>query len=350
MNKRRKKIRKRIFRTLFLIVFVLCISHCRTIIYGVEQGVGQAGILCNAQNIDEAMNDSTFADSLKPKLLLVREIKQFAEDSLGLKKSENYTTVYDQKGEPILWLVVASKPYEIKPYEWSFPIVGSFKYLGFFKKKKAKKEAISLREKGYETRIGTVTAWSTLGYFKDPVFTDILNRSEGQIARVIIHELTHGTLFVKDSLEFNENLATFVGDDGAAYYLEQKYGRNSEQYIRYLNELDDLRKFSEHILRGALRLDSLYSTFPDDLAVEMKDSLKHRMIKDIVWELDTMSFLDNYLEFDKLKTKEHFPNNAFFINYLTYRSKQNALKQEFEEDFNRDFIKYINYIKSKYEK
>ncbi len=331
-----------------LFVFVMLLSNCKLVFYGISQGVGQMKIISKAKPIEKVLADPNVNDTLKQKLLLVQSIKKYAEDTLGLNPSKNYNTLYDQHGQDILWVVTAAEKYSVQPYMWKFPVVGEVPYKGYFKLEKAEKEALKMKEQGYDVRIGTVSAWSTLGFFKDPILSGMLDRSEGMIARLIIHELTHSTLFVKGNSEFNENLATFVGNQGAKQYLIDKYGANSKEYKDYLGELNDIELFSNYVLLGARQLDSLYNSFTNETNSQ-KDSLKTATIKQIVASIDTVHFYNKH-NFSRFKKADNLPNNAFFAGYITYHKQQNELEKEFVEKFNQNFKKYMDYLKEKYKK
>jgi len=339
---------KKIFTITLLLIVSLIIGNCRLVSYGVKQGIGQIRIVKNARPIEEIMKDSLVSDVLKKKLLLVEEIKQFAIDSLGLNPSKNYKTLYDQQGKPILWVVGACPPYTMEAYTWKFPVVGKLPYKGYFKKEDALKEAQKLKKKGYDSRVGTASAWSTLGFFKDPILSEMLNQSEGQIARLVIHELTHSTLYIKGDAQFNENLATFVGDEGAKIFLKYKYGVSSDQYKDYLGEIADVEKFSSHILKGAKQLDSLYTAFNESITEEGKKKQKYILIQRIVNNLDTISFHIPQ-KFTKLQNPDSLPNNAFFVGYITYHKDQGKIWDDFRVKFDSDFKKYLDYLKSNYE-
>ena len=176
----------------------------------------------------------------------------------------------------------------------------------------------------------------------------MLNQSEGQIARLVIHELTHSTLYVKGDAQFNENLATFVGDEGAKIFLKHKYGKTSPQYNDYLGEIADVEKFSSHILKGAKQLDSLYTTFSAEMSQEDKEKRKYAYIQRIVDNLDTIKFHIPQ-KFTKLQNSESLPNNAFFVGYITYHKDQGKIWDDFIEKFDSDFKKYLDYLKNNYE-
>ncbi|GAB2776406.1 aminopeptidase [Rhabdobacter roseus] len=339
---------KKVLLFLFLFLLLVGLYYRELVSYGWMQAKGQVSILMKVEDVGKVLADPAFPDSLKARIRLIEEIKRFGVDSLGLTPSENYTTFYDQQGKPILWVITASERYRIKAREWSFPIIGSFPYKGFFDSTRAAREEAALLEEGWDTDIGEVSAWSTLGYLKDPILSSMLARSEGSLANLILHELTHGTLFVKSDLELNENLASFVGDVGAVRFLNQKYGPDSPQLKRYEFSKVYNDAYAQHVLRGANRLDSLYNTFPNREPDAQKDSLKFQLIRQIVQDADTL--LGGKLTLTKKKKDGEtiLPNNAYFISYQTYKSKQNSFRQEFENKFGGDFKNYLDYLKKKY--
>lgn len=342
---------KRFIKYFFLIVFVFVLGFVAfnfdVALYGLRQAKGQFHIIYNTRSVDKVMADRNFPDSLKKRIELIQEIKQFAIDSLGLNQSNNYTSFYDQHGKPILWVMTASQPFALKAKKWHFPIIGTFSYKGYFEKPLADAEIAELKKEGLDTQLNEVSAWSTLGYLKDPILSSMLYYSDGRLAALIIHELTHGTLFVKNNLEFNENLADFIGDYGAIRFLSYKYGKDSDALKRYEFSKKYSDAYSNHLLSGAKKLDSLYKGFNNSLSVELKAKLKSDLIGEIMTSADTLMK-------GELKSVRRKPrpiadiNNAFFIGYMTYHSKQNQFEEEFGVKFNKDFKKYLSYLKNKY--
>jgi len=341
-----KKYLKRILIGFLLILVVLAVAYRDLLSYGFAQARGQFGILTNTRPIVEVLQDASFPDSLKKQLRLIADIKRFAVDSLGLDDSGSYTALYDQKGKPILWVITASQKYQLLAKEWAFPVIGSFAYKGFFDTTRAQIEEKALIAAGYDTQIGEVSAWSTLGFLKDPILSSMLYRGEGSLASLIMHEMTHGTLFVKDNLELNENLANFVGDYGATRFMRARYGANSPQLARYAFRKRYNDAFSQHILRGAKQLDSLYAVFRPTATTARKDSLKTVIIQNIVANSDTLlgGLVGQKYRWNPRKS----PNNAFFVGYLTYHVRQNQFRQEFENQFKGNFLGYLRYLKRKY--
>jgi predicted aminopeptidase len=339
------KIIKRIFLALLLIIGVLVVVYWNLVIYGIRQAKGQLYIIWNARPVEEFLTDPNFPDSLKEKLVLINKVRRYAIDSLGLKDTKNYKTLYDQKGEEVMWVVTASEPFRLKAKEWKFPILGAVPYKGFFRKDLA----ISLREQlqkdGWDVSIRNPGGWSTLGWFTDPILSKMLERSEGDLANLIIHEMCHATIFVKDSIDFNENLATFIGDRGTEKFLIHQYGVNSKEYREYLNEDVDYLKFADHMLRGTEKLDSLYNTLKESDPKEKKLQLKEGLIRKIVDTLDTLSMsTDNK---PASRYQKNLPNNAYFMNFRRYQSKQDVFWEEWRA-FHGDLKAYIKHLSDKY--
>ncbi len=335
---------KKIFLSLLAVLVIVLIWNWSLVVYGVSMGAGQLNIVWNARPVEYYMSDPAFPDSLKSKLKLIEEVRRFAIDSLGLKDTENYKTLFDQKGEELMWVVQACEPFSLDPVEWKFPVVGSVPYKGFFDKEKALAERKKLEEKGLDVSVRNPGGWSTLGWFTDPILSDMLQRSDGDLAELIIHEMVHATIFVKDSVDFNENLATFIGDTAAYYFLDYKYGNDAEQYQSYVRDVQDYRKYFRHILRGTQSLDSLYQTMRSGDDFENKKEQKKKMILRIMETADTLN-----LSQPRNKTyKNKLPNNTYFMSYRLYHSKQVDFKVEFDKQFHGNLKLYIQHLSKVY--
>ncbi len=327
------------------LLILLLFIYREILVYGLGQAKGQLTILWNVRPIEEVLSDKNYPDSTKATLKFIQEVRLYAEDSLGIKPSKNYTTFYEQNGKALLWNVTASEKYSLKPYEWNFPILGSFSYKGFFDEQKAQKELLRLQKMGYDTDLYTVSGWSTLGFLKDPVLSQWLSYSKGKLANLIIHELTHGTLYVKNDVSYNENLASFVGDLGAKKFLAYKYGNNSKELTNYMNEQTDREVFRSFVLLNAQKLDSLYKTFDKKMKLELCEQQKQVFIRNIVQKLDKEKFYNHkyYKYFD-----DELPNNTFFMGFIRYYDQQKMFKIEFEQKFGSNFNLYMKYLKEKY--
>lgn len=331
---------------IIVLLILIVIWYRELIVYGVSQGYGQVKIILLAKPVEEFLADSSFPDSLKKKLRLIEEIRQFAFDSLGINHSKNYTTLYDLRGDTPMWMLTACEPYSFEVKEWEFPIIGSFSYKGYFDSIQVMEEESILKKQGLDTDVGEISGWSTLGWFQDPILSNMLERSEGSLANLIIHELTHGTLYVKNNVDYNENLASFVGDVGALKFMEYKYGPNSTQAIKYLNSKNDYEKYSNHVLKGTQKLDSLYHMFNANMTKATKLKAKNQLIRLIMSTMDTVSFSSKHnVAYDP---NDPLPNNTYFMHYVRYRKQQNKFEMEFLNRFNGDFKKYFTYLKKTY--
>lgn len=319
------------------------------VLYGIGQAKGQMAIVWNARPIEEVLADPAFPDSLKKKLELIQEIKRFAFDSLGINPTDNYSTFFDQHGQSLLWVVTAAEPYALKAKEWTFPVIGSVSYKGFFDKGKAEAEEMELAAEGYDTDIGKVGGWSTLGWFRDPVLSSMLYNSEGELANLIIHELTHGTLYVKDDVDFNENLASFIGDKGAIMFLEYKFGKDSREYREYMGEDSDEGYLNDYALDCVDRADSLYKSFKPGDSEEMKAAKKTELLRQFARGLYALPFTEKDRSVLKRINKRLFlSKNALLMTFVRYDSEQDDFEKEFTEKFNSDVRLYLNYLKKIY--
>ena len=329
---------KKISYLLVILLIGSSILYWDLLSYGIAQARGQINIIRQARAIEEVLDDAAFPDSLKQKIRIIQEVRRFAIDSIGLKDSKNYTTLFDQEGKTLLWNLSACEPYSFTPKTWSFPFLGSFPYKGFFDLEKAREERDLLKLENYDTRIRPVGGWSTLGWFSDPILSNMLGRSEGRLADLIIHELTHSTLFIKDNIEFNENLASFIGERGAIQFLQSKYGTGSFEVEDYLMQDEDGENFTRQMLYSTQLLDSLYSTFDDFTPDSLKENKKNNLITEIVNAIDTIHFHNNryYHIFDN-----SHPNNAYFMSFLRYHSSEDSLSGILNSQYHGDLKSFI---------
>lgn len=331
---------------LVLLFLFLGVSQHQLIGYLSEQGWHQFLIIKNAEPLDRFLNDPDFPDEYKQKLKLIGNIREFAVERLGLEDNGVYRTMYDNGDRNLLWLVKAAPPFSVEPYHWHFPIAGSFAYKGYFDKTKAKEEAKRLKAKGYDVWISRVSAWSTLGFLKDPIFSSMLKRKEGDLVELIIHEMTHGTIFLKNDLQFNENLAVFIGENGAMLYLEETYGKDSPELKAYRASLTDSRTFYNHIVKGSERLALLYNSF-SELPESEKKKEKETLIAAIIAEIGELSFEDS----ERYSAYKGFtPNNAWFSGYRTYRADLSEFENDLKMKYNSNLKSYVESLKVLYGK
>jgi len=247
--------------------------------YLFRQAEGELGVLLHSRDVGEMLEDPAVPDPTKEKLRRIADIKSFGETRMNLAASSNYTTYYDTQGKPITYLVSACRPDRFEPYLWWFPIVGSVPYKGFFDREDALSEARALEEQGYDVSVGETAAYSTLGWFKDPVLSTMLDYPEEHLASLILHELTHGTLYLAGGTEFNEGLANFVGWEGALQYARERHGTDSAAYDRAVRAFAREERRDDEARRLYERLDAFYrSGLPREQKIELRHAVAGRPV------------------------------------------------------------------------
>jgi predicted aminopeptidase len=169
-------------------------------------------------------------DSVKQFLNVVTEISRFAVDSIGLVKSGNYSRYVSINKPYLVDVVCASGPADFNAYQWCYPLFGCWPLKGYFDRQDALREAGRLAKEGLDVYVGRVDAFSTLGFFSDPVYSFMEDFPVYRIADLIIHEQTHATIYVKNQVDFDEELAEFTGSEGALWFIRSKFGPASAVY------------------------------------------------------------------------------------------------------------------------
>ncbi len=236
--------------------------------YVLRAGYEEAGILLRREPISEVIASPETDDATRAKLELVTNVRTYAKETLGLNVGDSYTTFSRVKSDTLLLVVTAAEKTAFVPYTWWFPIVGRVPYKGFFDHDDARAQARELAREGYDTHIRPSGAFSTLGWFNDPLLSTLLRRNDVSLASTVIHESTHSTLFIPGQVAFNESLASFVGDMGAASYFCGIEGDDGAR-CRYAHDIwHDKILFAGAIQRLISALENVYNS--DDLSRDQK--------------------------------------------------------------------------------
>ncbi|MFK8067461.1 MAG: aminopeptidase [Gammaproteobacteria bacterium] len=196
-------------------------SGCSTIGYYSQSIQGQLSVMSKRVSIDELIEDPATSDQKKAVLRNILQIREFASDYLHLPDNESYSTYVDLDEDYVVWNVFATPEFSLTPVSSCFLIVGCLQYKGFFAKQDAIDFADELRESGNDVFVGGVTAYSTLGWFDDPILSSMLTYGEFRLAEVIFHELAHQLIYIKNDSAFNEAFATAIGEIGVRRWLQE---------------------------------------------------------------------------------------------------------------------------------
>jgi predicted aminopeptidase len=244
----------RLARLLFVAIACLAASACGSLRYYAHVGAGEAALLVHRRPIASIVADEKTAPELRARLAGALEARNFASAHLGLPRNRSYTT-YVELGRPyVTWNVFATPELSVDPVTHCFPFAGCVAYLGFFDRERAEHEAAGLAAAGDDTAIEGAAAYSTLGWFADPILSSMLRWNDDTLAGVIFHELAHQRVYVADDTAFNESFATFVEREGVREWRAAR-GLPAADEVRAAHD----EAFSALVLDLRARLRALYA-------------------------------------------------------------------------------------------
>jgi predicted aminopeptidase len=197
-------------------------AGCASFGYYAQAARGQLAVLAAARPIDDVLADPATNAALKERLQRAREIRQFAARELALPDNASYTAYADLGRPAVVWNVFATPALSLELKTWCYPLFGCAGYRGYFDKAAAERLGDELRAQGYDVNVAPVPAYSTLGWFSDPLLNTFINTQDGELARLVFHELAHQVVYVKDDTVFNESFATAVERAGVARWLASR--------------------------------------------------------------------------------------------------------------------------------
>lgn len=223
---------KPLVRLSVLLAVALTLSACANISYYAQSLTGQLEVMRKRQLIQRLLRAPDTPAPLKAQLADVLAIRQFAVQTLHLPDNASYQSYADLHRPYVVWNVVATPAFSLQPLRWCFPFAGCLSYRGYFDKQRANAFALELQQRGDDVAVMGVPAYSTLGWFDDPVLNTVLNWPEPRLAGLIFHELAHQELYVRDDSSFNESFAVTVEEEGVRRWLERRHDTAGLQQYR----------------------------------------------------------------------------------------------------------------------
>jgi predicted aminopeptidase len=305
----------------FVLAFAIASLGCTPVRYVTQAAAGQERINARGIAIQELVDGQHLDKRTRGLLAHVPRIKTFGERH-GLARTKNYQRYVWLDRPAVVWVVSACHPLAFRPMAWRFPIVGSITYTGWFDRREAKGYAAELAAKGWDVDVRPSQAYSTLGWFDDPILSTMIAPDEaalGDLADVVLHETLHATFYVPGQSTLNESVASFVGDTLAIRYLDETLGPDSPEKTRFL----EIRERAER--RGRLMRDAheaLATLYASRRPRAEKLAEKRRITEALRAELESKRPI----------------TNATLIQYKTYgsgRAEMEALLAKCGGDFPR---------------
>lgn len=251
-------------RALALVAALHALTGCEGVTYLGQAALGQARLIVARRPIGDVLSDTATPQAIRRQLETVQALRQFARSDLGMTQVRGFTRYAATGRQYAVWNVVAAPEFSVQPLSWCFPIAGCVSYRGYFSRDAADAFAAGLTREGYETLVYGVTAYSTLGWFDDPVLDTWVMRGDRQLAALVFHELAHQIVYAPGDTAFSEAFARVVEREGVRRWLAAT-GRD-DQYADYLAELDVDRQFAALLADARARLEAIYAGSDDDAA------------------------------------------------------------------------------------
>ncbi len=322
------------FLKIVLLSSFLLLQNC----YIVHVAWGQLDILVRRKSISKILENPNTPENTRKKLEFIENVRDYAENKVSLKVNKTYKYFSQLDRKVLSWNIIASERFALKTKSWKFPIVGEVPYIGYFNYDQAVKKANELRSQGWDVRINEVAAYSTLGWFDDPLVSPQLAYNDWFLAVLLLHECTHATIWFVDDASFNESLASYVGFQGALNYFKEKFGKATiDAMIRNLK-----KKSGEYKIyaRYTYLLQTLYLS---KISNEKKNQKRNLLFSSMEKELVKQGYRK-----ELSKTPEDKLNNVDLISYTHYHSGGNYFKYTYricKQDWNC-FFKKIEALKN----
>ena len=286
---------------------VLLVVGCQSLSYYTQAIGGHLKVMANARPVEDWLADPTTDAQLRQRLETARRIRAFASKELGLPDNGSYLAYAELNRPAVVWNVFAAPVFSVEPKAECFPFTGCVSYRGFYSEADARRHAEKLRADGYDVHVGGVPAYSTLGWFDDPLLSTFIRYPDAQLARLVFHELSHQLVYAKGDTTFNESFAVTVEEEGVRRWLEAE-GRSGELEAFRATQARQ-REFARRVSQTRERLAVVYRTS------ESRESMLEQ--KRGEWQRLRQSYPGIPAE----------PNNAFLASIAAYTELVPAFEQ-----------------------
>lgn len=256
----------------------LMLVSCSSLNYYRQAAQGQLSLLSGARPIEAWLADQNTEPRLRMRLATARQIRAFAVQELGLPDNSSYKNYAALSRPFILWNVVATPELSLRPLQWCFPVAGCVSYRGYYGKDDAMAYAQGLRAQGNDVQVGGVPAYSTLGWFSDPLVSTFIYYPDAELARLLFHELSHQVVYVQDDSQFNESFASAVEEAGVQRWLSG-FGNDAmrENYVKFAARKQE---FLALLLGCRNALDKVYKSKMPDAGKRAEKARLFQKLKD----------------------------------------------------------------------
>jgi predicted aminopeptidase len=324
---------------LLFVLLLLVLPSCSTIKFYAGGIAGQLEILRQQQPVAAVIKDPQTSDTLRQRLILTQQLRLFASETLGLPAANVYDHYRDLHRPHVTWVAFAAPEFSTEPKKWFYPVVGKLEYRGFFNEPDAKQFVSELKRQGMDTAMGGVDAYSTLGYFRDPLLNTFIMDPEAELAELLFHELTHRKLFLPGDTEFNEAFATATGQAGARRWLRSQ--GKLKALATYEKALEQQAVFTNEVLRTRTQLKKLYASKQSESSMR---EAKQRLMTSLKNRIKSMPELASQKGFSNWVTK---PINNARINAISaYEMLSPAFTHLLETECKGDFPKFFAQVQT----
>lgn len=331
------------YKTGLVIVLAIMLQACSGIGYYWEKVQGHAEILNNQRAIQDVIDDPKTNTETRQRLKSAQQARLFATQVLKLPDNDSYQNYVDIQRDYVVWTVVATPPYSIEAKQWCFFIVGCLSYRGYFSKQSAEEFAAELKKQNMDVYISGTRAYSTLGWFDDPLLSTMLYKSEAYRVGIIFHELAHQQMYVENDTAFNEAFASTVELAGIKAWFEHK--NDQQGFNNYSLSKKRDQAFKKLLLQTRQQLKELYATTKQPSAMQRGKENIFKKLKIKYQQLKTG--WGGYSGYDKWMAKKL--NNAQLALIATYNDWIPAFMALLKKS-NNDFELFYNKVKQLSEK